>query len=90
MLNQQEKKILDTTGVQRYQFITGSLILLLRQCAKCGIICAIYQLARTIDKPSEVHVAAARHLFRYLKRLSDIVMIHKTERFQFKRHYDWG
>ena len=58
---------LDSTGIQPYQAITGSLMFL-SQCTHYDITYAVNQLPRAMNEPSKVHMTAAKeHLLLYLK-----------------------
>ena len=48
-----------------FQAIVGSVIYL-AQVTRYDILFAVNQLARAITKPSKAHMAAAKHLLRYL------------------------
>ena len=49
----------------------------LTQCTRYEITYAVNQLARTMNKPSKLHVTAARRLLRYLKGNMSLVIIHQ-------------
>ena len=50
---------------QRIQAITGN-VLYPGQVTRYDILYAVNQLARAMSKPSKAHMAAAKHLLRYL------------------------
>ena len=52
--------LLDSTGIQLYQAIMGSLMLFLSQCTRYDITYAANQLARAMKKPSELHMSATK------------------------------
>ena len=64
-LDQPEDKLLSKEEKQRFQTITGSVVYL-GQVTRCNILYAVNQLARAMAKPSKAHMAAAKHLLRYL------------------------
>ena len=56
---QPDTMLLDSTGIQLYQDITGSLMFL-RQCTRHDINYAVNQLARAMSKPSRLHMTGAK------------------------------
>ena len=83
--------LLDSTGIQLYEAITGSLMLL-SQCTRYDITYAVNQLVRAMSKPSKLHMTAAKHLLRYLKEKMGLAITHKTGRFKMTGYCDasWG
>lgn len=73
LLFSQPEKLLDIAGVQRYQAITESLMFL-GKCTRYGIVYSVNQLASAMSKPFNVHMAAGKHLLRYLKGQIDLVI----------------
>ena len=64
-LDQPEERLLSKEEKQRFEAITGS-VMYLGQVTLYGILYAVNQLARAMYKPSKAHMAAAKHLLRYL------------------------
>ena len=75
-LDQPDDTLLDPTGTELYQSITGSLIFL-SQCTRYDIIYAVNQLARAMSKPSKLHMTAAKHLVRFLKGNMSLALTYK-------------
>ena len=69
-IDQPDELLLDPTGTELYQSITGSLMFL-SQCTCYDITYSVNQLARAMSKPSKLHTTAAKHLLRYLKDASN-------------------
>ena len=65
-LDQPDHTLLDPTGTEIYQSITGSLMFLSR-CTRYDITSAVNRLARAMSKPSKFRMTAAKQLLRYLK-----------------------
>ena len=51
-------------------------------CTRCYITYAVNQLARARSKPSKLHMAVAKHLFRYLKGNMSLTITFETGCFQ--------
>ena len=64
-LDQPEERLLSKEEKQRFQAITGS-VMYLGQVTRYDILYDVNQLARAMAKPSKTHMAAAKHLHRYL------------------------
>ena len=79
--------LLDSTGIQLYQAITGSL-LFSNQCNRFDITYAVKQLARVTNKPSKLHMTDAKHLFRHLKGDMGPVITYKTVSFETTGFFD--
>ena len=90
-LKKPDTMLLDSTGIQFYQVITGSLMFL-SQCTRYDITYAANQLARAMSKPSELHMTAAKHLLRYLKAGMGLAITDKTGCFEMTGYCDvsWG
>ena len=56
------------------------------------ILYAVNQLARAISKPSKAHIAAAKHLLRYLAGTIDFAITYKQSGFKLTEFSDanWG
>ena len=90
-LDQPEKRILRKEEKQRFQAITGS-VMYLGQVTRYEILYAVNQLARAISKPSKAHIAAAKHLLRYLAGTIDFAITYKQSGFKLTEFSDanWG
>ena len=90
-LKQPDMMLLDSTGIQRYQAIMGSLMFL-SQCNRYDITYAVNQLARAMSKPSKLHTTAAKHLLSCLKGDMGLVITHKTRYLKMTGYCDasWG
>lgn len=90
-IDQPEGLLLDPTGTELYQSITGSLMLL-SQCTRYYITNAVHQLARAMSKPPELHMTAAKHLARYIKANMSLPLTYQTGCFQPRGFCDasWG
>ena len=71
-----EEKLLSTTGVKLNQGIVG-LVLHLAQVTRYNICYAVYLLTRACSKPVVIHLAAAKHILRYLKEHPDLAIVYK-------------
>ena len=80
-LNQPHTMLLDSTGIQLYQVLTGSLILL-SECTCYEITYAVNRLARDTRKPSKLHMTARKHILRYVRGGMGLVITYKTECFE--------
>ena len=58
-IKQPDTKLLDSNSIQLYQTITGPLMFL-SQCTRYDFTYAINQQARTMSKPSKLHMTAAK------------------------------
>ena len=58
-LKQSDTMLLDSTGIELYQAITGSLMFL-SQCTRYDIIYTVNQLARAMSKSFKLHMTAAK------------------------------
>ena len=71
LFNQQpDEALLDEEEKKRYQGIVGCLMYV-SQVLRYGIMYAVGQLARTMVKPSKIHMVAAKHTLRYLAGTTD-------------------
>ena len=64
-LKQPDTMLLDPTGIQPYQAITGALVLL----RYFDITYAVNQLLRAINEPSKLHMTSAKHLVLYIREI---------------------
>ena len=80
-IDQPDDLLLDPTGTELYQSITGSLMFL-SQCTRYDITYAVNQLARAMSKPSKLHMTAAKRLLRYLKGNMSLALTYRTGCFQ--------
>ena len=64
----------------------------LGQVTRYDILYAVNQLARTMSKPSKAHMAAAKHLLRYLAGTVDFAITYKQGGFKLTAFSDvsWG
>ena len=76
-VDQPDDLLLDPTGTELYQSITGSLMFL-SQCSRYDITYSVNQLARAMSKPSKLHMTAAMHLLRYLKGNMSLALMCRT------------
>ena len=76
---------------QRFQAITGS-VMHLGQVPRYDNLYAINQLARAMSKPSKAHMAAAKHLLRYLAGTVDFAITYTQGGFKVTAFSDanWG
>ena len=90
-LDQPEKRILRKEEKQRFQAITGS-VMYLGQVTRYEILYAVNQLARAMSKPSKAHMAAAKHLLRYLAGTVDFAITYKQGGFKLTAFSEanWG
>ena len=84
---QPDTMLLDSTSIQLYQAITGSLRFL-SQCTRYDITYAVNQLARAMSKPSKPHMAAAKYLLRYVKGDMGLAITYKTGCFEMTGYCD--
>ena len=82
-MNEEDKK--------RFQAITGS-VMYLAQVTRYDIGYAVNQLVRGMSNPSKAHMAAAKHLLRYLAGTTDHVITYNQGGFQLTAFSDanWG
>ena len=80
-LDQPEERPLEKEEMQRFQAITGT-VMYLEQVTRYDISYAFNQLARAMFKPSKAHMAAAKHLLRYLTGTVDFVITYKQGGFK--------
>ncbi|CAB1102198.1 unnamed protein product [Ectocarpus sp. CCAP 1310/34] len=78
---QPQDQLLGTEDKQRFQAITGSL-LYLAQCTRYDLSYAVHQLTRACANPAQVHMAAAKHLLRYLRGTPDLPIVYKKGQFR--------
>ena len=90
-LDQPEEGLLSKEEKQRFQAITGS-VMYLGQVTRYDILYAVNQLARAMSKPSKAHMAAAKHLLRYLAGTVDFSITFKQGGFKLTAFSDanWG
>ena len=64
----------------------------LGQVTRYDILYAVNQLARAMSKPSKAHMAAAKHLLRYLAGTVDFAITYKQGGFKLTAFSDanWG
>ena len=75
-LDQPEETLLSKDDNQRFQAITGGSVYL-GQVTRYDILYAVNQLVRAMSKPSKSHMAAAKHLLRYLAGTTDFDITYK-------------
>ena len=75
-LDRPDEMLMSKEEKQRFQAITGSVVYL-GQVTRHGILYAFNQSTRAISKPSKAHMAAAKHLLRYLAETVDISITYK-------------
>ena len=78
LLDEPEERLLSKEEKQRFQAITGS-VLYLGQVTRHDTLHAVNQLARVMSKPSKAHMAAAKHLLRYLAGTVDFPITYKKK-----------
>ncbi|CAB1096983.1 unnamed protein product [Ectocarpus sp. CCAP 1310/34] len=78
---QPQDQLLGPEDKQRFQAITGSL-LYLAQCTRYDLSYAVHQLTRACANPAQVHMAAAKHLLRYLRGTPDLPIVYKKGKFR--------
>ena len=88
--------LLDSTGIQLYQAITGSLMFR-SQCTRYDTSYAVNQPDRAMSKPSKLHNTAEKHTakkhpLRYLKGDMGLAITYKTGCFEMTGYCDasWG
>ena len=76
---------------RRFQAITGS-VMYLGQVTRYDIGYAVNQLAWAMSKPSKAHMAAAKHLLRYLAGTTNFAITYKRGGFKLTAFSDanWG
>ena len=76
---------------RRFQAITGS-VMCLGQVTRYDVGYAVNQLARAMSKPSKAHMAAAKHLLRYLAGTTNFAITYKREGFKLTAFFNanWG
>ena len=76
---------------RRFQAITGS-VMCLGQVTRYDIGYTVNQLARAMCKPSKAHMAAAKHLLRYLAGTTNFAITYKRGGFKLTVFSDanWG
>ena len=79
--------LLDSTGIQHFQAITGSLMFL-RKCTRYDVNYAVNQQARAMSKQSKLHMTAAKHLLCYLIGDMDLAIKYKTGCFEMTGYGD--
>ena len=85
---QPEGKLLDEVDKKRYHAITGS-VMYLTQATCYDIMYATTRRARAMSKPSKAHVAAAKHLLRYLTGTADFRVSYTSEGASNSRRFRW-
>ena len=90
-LDQPDQNLLNEEGKRRYQSITSAAMCLAQVCRDDTLYTA-NQLARTMSKPPEAHMGAAKHLLRYLAGSTDFSITYKPRGFQLTTVSDanWG
>ena len=90
-IDQPDDLLLDPTGTELYQSITGSLMFL-SQCTRCDITYSVNQFARAMSKPPKLRMTAAKHLLRYLKGNMSLGLTYRTGCFRLTGFCDasWG
>ena len=88
---QPEATLLGKGDTQRYEAIVGS-VMFLAQFTRYDIMYACSQLARALSKPCKVHMAAAKHLLRYLAGTNDFAITYKRGKLTLDAFSDanWG
>ena len=74
----QQSEQLDAERTKRFQAIVGSVIYL-AQVTRYDSLFAVNQLAQAMTKPSKAHMAAAKHLLRYLAGTIDFCITYKKD-----------
>ena len=90
-LNQPEEKLLDEKDKKRYRSITGAVMYLGQGFRLRHPLCR-NRLARTMSKPSEVHMGAAKHPLGYLAGSVNFSITYKRGGFKLAAYSDanWG
>ena len=90
-LDQPEENLLNKEDKQHFQAITGSAMCL-GQVTRYDTGYAVNQLARAMCKPSKAHMAAAKHLLRYLAGTTNFAITYKRGGFKLTAFSDanWG
>ena len=90
-LDQPEENRLNKEDKRRFQAITGS-VMRLGQVTRYDIGYAVNQLARAMCKPSKAHMAAAKHLLRYLAGTTNFAITYKRGGFKLTSfsNANWG
>ena len=80
-LDQPDDTLLDPTATKLYKSITR-FRMLLSQYTRFDITYAVNQLVRAMNKPSKLHMTAAKHFLRYLKGNMSLALTYKTSCFK--------
>ena len=90
-LDQPEEKLLNREDSQRFQAITDS-VMFLGLVVRYDILYSANQLTRTLPKSSNYHMAATKHLLRYLAGTTDFTVRYKQGGFTLTTFSDanWG
>ena len=80
-------KVLNEEDKKRFQAIT-SIVMYLAQVTRYDIGYAVNQLARGMSNPSNAHMAAAKHLLRYLAGTTDHIITYNQGGFQLTAFSD--
>ena len=90
-LDHTEKNLFNKEDKRRFQAITGS-VMYLGQVTRYDIGYAVNQLAQAMSKPSKAHMAAAKHLLRYLAGTTKFAITYKRGGFKLTAFSDanWG
>jgi hypothetical protein len=67
---------LDTEERAAYKSLVGTLIYLM-VCSRPDLAYAMSVLSKYLDKPTRDHLRAAKHVLRYLRGTSDLVLVYK-------------
>ena len=86
-MDRPEEKFLNKEDKRRFQAFTGS-VMCLGQVTRYDIGYAVNQLARTESKPSKAHMAAAKHLLRYLAGTTNVAITYKRGGFKLTAFSD--
>ena len=81
------ENILNKEDKRRFQVITGSVKYLV-QVTRYDIGYAVNQLARAMSKTSKAHLAAAKHLLRYLAGTTNFAITYKRGGFKLTAFFD--
>ena len=82
--NQQpDETLMDEEEKKRYQGIVGGLMYV-SQVLRYDIVYAVRQLARSIAKPSKIHMVAAKHTLRHLAGTPDLSITYKSGVFKLE------
>ena len=86
-LDQPEEHLLNKEDKRRVQAVTGS-VMCLGQVTRYDIGYAVNQLARAMSKSSKAHMAAAKHLLRYLAGTRNFAITYKRGGFKLTAFSD--